>query len=191
VSTSTTSEAFFEAKYRQQADPWSFASDSYEQARYSAVIAALAGRQFKRTFEPGCSIGVLTERLAQISAWVEAIDISATAVSQAQERCSHLANVTVRQGALPDDIPPGEFDLLLFCEIGYYFDPPVLSVLIDHLAKRIPRNGVFLGAHWLGNSRDHRLHGEEVHSLIDRSPQLRRAATYRFSKFRIEQWIKT
>ena len=71
-------------------------------------------------FEPGCSIGVLTERLARICDQVEAMDISPTAVARTRDRCGLLQNVTVSHGALPVDLPTGYFDLIVLSEIGYY-----------------------------------------------------------------------
>ena len=68
-------------------------------------MQALSPRRYRHAFEPGCSIGVLTERLAIICECVDAINISSTAVRQASLRCSRLSNVTIRQGALPTDIP--------------------------------------------------------------------------------------
>ena len=84
MTQDTTTEAFFEAKYQLDPDPWDFENDAYERSRYSAVIQALADQRFARAFEPGCSVGVLTEQLAHIATRVEAIDISATAVSKAR-----------------------------------------------------------------------------------------------------------
>ena len=73
--------AFFEEVYQRAADPWDFAGSAYEQGRYDATMQALAGCCFRRAFEPGCSVGVLTERLARICVRVDAVDLSATAVA--------------------------------------------------------------------------------------------------------------
>jgi len=127
MSEDTASQALFEAKYRHDGDLWDFATSTYEQTRYSAILSSLNGRRFRRAFEPGCSIGILTARLAAQCGRVEAIDISTTAASRAEERCRPLSNVNVRQGSLPGDIPGGAFDLILFIEIGYYFHPTVLT----------------------------------------------------------------
>lgn len=60
---------------------------------------ALVGRRFVRAFEAGCSIGVLTARLATICNRVEAVE-------RARERCREYPNVRVTRGALPEAIPP-------------------------------------------------------------------------------------
>ena len=127
MTTNTTNRDFFEAKYRENNDPWAFASNDYEQNRYSAILRALDHRRYRRAFEPGCSIGILTARLAPICEHVDAIDISPTAVMQAREYCRSLSNVHVDSGAFPADVPAGTFDLVVLSEIGYYFDRQELS----------------------------------------------------------------
>ncbi len=38
MTTNTTNQEFFEAKYRENSDPWAFASNDYEQNRYSEIL---------------------------------------------------------------------------------------------------------------------------------------------------------
>jgi protein-L-isoaspartate O-methyltransferase len=190
MSEDTASQAFFEAKYRQNGDPWDFATSAYEQTRYSAILSSLGDRRFRRAFEPGCSIGVLTQCLAGKCGQVEAIEISSTAAGRAQERCRLLSNVNVRQGSLPSDIPGETFDLILFSEIGYYFQPATLTALVTQLAHRLEAGGVLLAAHWLGVSADHQLGGDQVHDLLSTIPGLRASFAQRHSAFRINHWTK-
>ena len=95
MTTNTTSQTFFEEKYANDPDPWAFASSAYELNRYDATISALQRRRYQRAFEPGCSVGVLTARLATLCDHVDAIDISPTAVERARERCRDLHNVSL------------------------------------------------------------------------------------------------
>jgi hypothetical protein len=66
----TVSKEFFEEKYRANRDPWNFSSSSYELNRYDDIARLLGDRSFNRAFEPACSIGVLTKRLAAMRASV-------------------------------------------------------------------------------------------------------------------------
>jgi SAM-dependent methyltransferase len=115
----TTSQAFFDAIYERSSDPWSFATDPTERARYSDIVSLLGNIQFRSGFEPGCSIGELTVMLAPRCERLLAIDISPRAVALARQRCRGIANVEVRHGRLPDDLPKPDVDLVVLSEIGY------------------------------------------------------------------------
>lgn len=160
------SEAAFEAKYRQSADPWQFAASPYEQRRYATTLRALTRAHYARVFEPGCSVGVLTAALAHRSDTLLASDIAPTAVRLARERCAGLANVTIEQGDLGESVPLGPFDLIVFSEIGYYFQPGSLARIAGSLGKALAPGGELVAVHWRGDSADHMLHGDRVHSIL-------------------------
>lgn len=188
MAIDTVSKEFFEGKYQMDSDPWKFASNSYELNRYAEIMRSLEGRRFAAGFEPGCSIGVLTERLASVCGRLWAMDISPTAVTAARQRCAHLRNVSISQGALPDDVPACDFELIVFSEIGYYFEPDTLVKIRDRLTESLRPNGVLIGAHWLGVSPDHVLHGETVHQVLHAGRGVRLTASQRFDGFLLERW---
>jgi hypothetical protein len=190
MSVETTSRQFFDALYQRNPDPWQFASSDYELGRYERIVQALSGSRYERSFEPGCSIGVLTEQLASLSDAVEALDISGVAVDRARRRCSHLTNVHVRQGTIAKDIPAGEFDLIVFSEIGYYFDATRLASLVDQLISVTSPGGTFLAAHWLGASVDHLLSGDRVHEVILEAEGLVLDYSERHAEFRVDRWLR-
>jgi len=175
--------------YADVADPWTFATSPYQHYRYARILNALGRRRYQRAFEPGCSIGVLTEQLALVCAYVEATDISATAASRAQDRCRALPNVIIKQGGLPDQIPNGTFDLIIFSEIGYYFDRPTLVSLAQELFNRLRSGGMFLAVHWLGVSPDHRLTGDQVHELLE-ATILAPTRSERYEGFCLDCWSR-
>ena len=165
----TTSAAFFEAKYAAVDDPWDFATDPAERARYADLLSMLGDRRYERGFEPGCSIGELSVLLAPRCASLLAIDISSIAVDRARRRCRDLPQVELRVGRLPDDLPTdhrGAFDLVVFSEVGYYFDRPTLRRLIDRLAALLEPGGELVAVHWTGRSDDHLITGEAVHEEL-------------------------
>ena len=188
MKASTTSAEFFEQKYREQADPWNFAHSDYERSRYDAIIGALGRRRYERAFEPGCSVGELTWRLATKCRQVDAMDISATAIDRAKLRCSGLPNVDLRVGGLPHQIPDGTFDLIVFSEIGYYFDEARLQELVTTLVQKIQPSGTLLAAHWLGTSKDHVLSGDRVHEILGSLEGLWLAYSERHEGFRLDRW---
>ena len=183
------SQDFFESKYQADSDPWRFADSPYERNRYAEIVNALSGHRFHRAFEPGCSIGALTELLAPVCDTVLAFDISPTAAARAQARCARFPGVTVRVGSLPADIPDGRFDLIVFSEIGYYFDRTTLVSLVTNLLTRLQPGGTLLAAHWLGSSPDHILSGDDVHECLSKALGPPPAETSQcFEGFRLDVW---
>ena len=185
-----SSAAFFEAKYQEKLDPWNFSCNPYELQRYDAIINAIAHRRYGRVFEPGCSIGVLTERLAANCDELYAIDFSPSAIARARARCAHLPQVEVRCAALPEGTPAKDFDLLVLSEIGYYFaaqDWQRISIaLIDPLAQ----GATILAAHWLGYSRDHRISGDKVHEILLSHPKVRGDHSEYGPKMRLDRLVR-
>jgi SAM-dependent methyltransferase len=186
----TSTAAFFEDKYRRNPDPWGFATDPYEQQRYGAIVEALSGRRYRRAFEPGCSIGALTERLAECCDEVVAIDFSATAAGEARARCAGFPQVYVACGSLVDCELDGMFDLMVLSEIGYYFERDVWQGIVCELVKHLEDGGTVLAAHWLGVSGDHRISGDEVHEVLLRSSGLEVVHSERYSAMRLDRMVK-
>ena len=189
----TTSAEFFEAKYKQNADPWGFEYKPYELQRYEAILAALAPRRYKRAFEPGCSVGVLTAKLAGICDAVEACDFSQIAVEQAIQRCAALPHVHITLGPLTkksasEMMATGPFDLIVLSEIGYYFKLADLRTLISNLVTPLPQGATLLASHWLGTTEDHILSGDQVHQTIAENPLLKHEHAERHEHFRLDRW---
>jgi SAM-dependent methyltransferase len=182
------SQAFFEGRYLASSDPWQFASSSYELKRYRATIDALSRASYRRGFEPGCSVGVLTAELAPRVKHLIACDISPTAVARAKRRCGEFGHVDIYQGDAAAGAPEGSFDLVVFSELGYYFSADRLQSIVRQLADRLEPGGEFLAVHWLGDSPDHLLHGDEVHEVLAQTPPGEWIGGSRQVGFRIDSW---
>lgn len=185
-ASNAASPAFFEAKYRRTADPWCFETSPYETARYDAALHAISHRRYGRAFEPGCSVGAFTRRLARICDEIVATDVSATAVKIAQSRCRLLPNVRIDRAGLPESIPSGPFDLVVLSEIGYYFDVAQLDFVLWSLMDELTPGGVLLAVHWLGTSPDHRLSGDQVHQRIREIAPLKLILSERYEASAVE-----
>lgn len=186
----TTTAAFFDDMYRHNADPWNFEGSGYEQERYAKILGSAGGRRYSRAFEPGCSIGVLTQKLASLCDRLEAIEISSTAAAKARERCKGLPQVQIEGGSLPEAIPNGKFDLIVFSEIGYYFEEEQLRDIVGRLAENLGQKGNFIAAHWLGTSTDHLLSGDEVHQIIRDCDLLLLDHEERYTHFRLDRMVR-
>ena len=60
----TLDPGYFRDCYAASADPWGLAERWYEARKYALSLALLPAERYGAAFEPGCSIGVLTARLA-------------------------------------------------------------------------------------------------------------------------------
>jgi cyclopropane fatty-acyl-phospholipid synthase-like methyltransferase len=159
--TSTLSAAYFEGLYRADEDPWRFRTSPYEEAKYHRTLEVLGTEGASRALEIGCSIGVLTEKLADRCAALLATDLSAIALEAARRRCEGRANVAFECAPTPLYVPEGRFDLIVLSEVLYYFAPTDLerlAVKISHAAA--PRARLLL-VHWLGET-DYPLAADEA-----------------------------
>jgi SAM-dependent methyltransferase len=180
----------FEIRYRTARDPWNFAHSPYERGRYRDTLDGLSRSRYRSAYEPGCSIGELTAQLALRCDRVQATDISPTAVSRARQRCAQFRNVSIACADVSDDIAGGPFDLIVFSEIGYYFSRGQLSGIARRLSRTMEPDGEFVAVHWLGDSIDHVLHGDDVHEVLEQSLGLAPATRRRAPGYRIDSWVR-
>jgi predicted TPR repeat methyltransferase len=157
-------------------------------SRYDAIMQNIAHRRYRSIYEPGCSVGVLTSRLAAIGDRIDAMDLSMTAVQRARKRCQPFPHVHVSHGRLPEDLPDRKFDLIVFSEIGYYFPKELLFTLTTTLLDKLALGGTFIACHWLGFSPDHLLSGNEVHQVLNTVEGLKQESARCCSQFRMDRW---
>ena len=186
----TTSSEAFERRYRQKPDPWDFATSSYELGRYDSMLNALSRATYRLIYEPGCSVGVLTERLSRIAERVIAADFAPSAVAQAQQRCARLWNVEFEVADVRHFVPAERPDLIVFSEIGYYFPVHEVGRIGRFLGEQLAPGGELLAVHWLGCSGDHVLHGDEVHEKLRETLPLAWITGARREGFRLDSWRK-
>jgi SAM-dependent methyltransferase len=153
----------FDALYRDDADPWAFTTSRYELDKYDTTVAGLHAARYTRCFEPACSIGVLTERLAVRADAVVACDASPVAIGTARERLRDVQNVEFVAAVIPEWWPSGTFDLVVLSELGYYWDIPGWRDVLRRVAHSLAPGGELMAVHWLGSSPDHVLDGATVH----------------------------
>ena len=128
-------EAGFDALYRSDPDPWDFETSAYERAKYDATLAALRARRFTHAIEIGCSIGLLTQRLADVAERVTGVDVSSVALERARERVPTARFV---HADVPDGWPEGPYDLVVLSEVLYFLEPDE----IRRLARLVRRDTV-------------------------------------------------
>jgi predicted TPR repeat methyltransferase len=112
-------QAFFEGLW-QNGDHWEIESSAFEQARYKRLLVLLHGRHYSKVLELGCGAGAFTRHLAGLAEHVVALDISPTAIAQAQTL--ELPTVDFRQtNAMEYDLHrEGPWDLVVLSETICY-----------------------------------------------------------------------
>ena len=156
----------FDGMYDDANDPWGFATSAYELDRYQTTITSLSRSKYLRCFEPACSIGVLTERLATHADHVVACDGSANAIEQAKRRLAATAGVELVAAAIPEWWPTGQFDLIVLSELGYYWDTAGWGNIIERCRASTSDGAEVIAVHWLGSSPDHVIDGRSVHAEL-------------------------
>jgi trans-aconitate methyltransferase len=158
--------AYFDQMYAAADDPWGLATRWYEARKYALSLALLPERHYRAAFEPGCSVGVLTTMLAARCGQVLAWDASAGAVRSAAARTAALPNVCVRRGTIPGEWPPGQFDLIVFSEVLYYFAGGALGEVLDAGVASLRPGGTLLAVHWRHPVADYPRSGDDVHRVL-------------------------
>lgn len=154
---------FFERMYRGGGEPWAYSERAVEMLRLERVAEMVAAHAPRSVLEIGCSLGMMTERLAALPVRLVAMDISATAVGRARERlvARGAAAPSLAVGsALRLPVAPASFDLVLAAdglngwelsradrtaaldEIHRVLRPGGLALLTDHM--RPERFGAFV-----------------------------------------------
>ncbi len=156
--TETIRPDYFDGLYAADPDPWRFATSDYERGKYAATLAALPSRRFQAGLEVGCSIGVLTQQLAPHCDTLLALDVAETALTQARARCP---DVRFERRVIPDEWPPGRFDLIMFSEVLYYLDAAGIRATAARAIEALRPGGCILMVHYLGGT-DYPSTGDEA-----------------------------
>jgi len=185
---------YFDDVYRANTDPWAFASSPYERQKYADTLAALDRPRYERTFEIGCSIGVLTAQLALRCGRLLGVDVSEAALVQARQRCADLPQVELRKMQVPREFPAEQFDLILLSEVGYYWAPADLARAADLMLAALPTGAELLLVHWTPVVPDYPQTGDEVHEffLQKAGPEgpLKHLHGHRADKYRLDLFTK-
>ena len=107
--TARLPDAYFERMYAASGDPWQLGERWYEKRKYAITLALLPYQRYRHAFEPGCSVGVLTEQLVRRCDHVTSTDVAPTALDATHRRLSRGGvrdRVTLLQRSLDDPWPP-------------------------------------------------------------------------------------
>lgn len=157
--------ACFAALFADGADPWKFASSDYKRRKYHATLDALTRKQYRRGFEVGCSIGVLTKLLAGRADSLLAVDLDLVTLERARTRCAAHTNVGFSQMAIPRNWPDGAFDLIVLSEVLCFLAPEDIARTAELALQSLPQDGCIVLVNWTGLT-DHPCGGDEAADLF-------------------------
>ena len=185
----TLEPAYFDRMYAASGDPWGFTSRWYEKRKCAIALAMLPRERYHDAFEPGCSIGVMTEQLGPRCARLRSCDVSDAAVQAAAGRTAHQPGVRVEQRVLPRDWPPGDFDLIVFSEFLYYFGGADLRRVLGMSVAALRPGGTLLAVHWRHPVPEYPRNGDDVHEVLAGQQGLSRLAEHREPDFVAEVYL--
>ncbi|MGW9020262.1 PIG-L family deacetylase [Leucobacter chromiiresistens] len=155
---------YFDALYTRSDDPWSFRTRWYESRKRALTVASLTRERFRSGLEIGCSVGHLSELLAERCDALLAVDISERAIAEA--RRTARAGVEFAVHDVRDDLPGGRFDLVVLSEVAYYWDEAELRAIRSRIRRALAPDGILVACHWRHPVAAHRLSGDRVHEIL-------------------------
>lgn len=182
----TLNPGYFSERYAACPDPYGLADRWYEARKYAITVALLPRQHYGAAFEPGCSIGVLTAQLAPRCGSLLACDAVPDAVAAARARTAESPGVRVEHRVIPRDWPPGQFDLIVFSELLYYFDDGDLDRVLRLGVSALGPGGHLLAVHWRHPAPDHPRTGDAAQQALAGHPGLARLAGYQDPDFTAE-----
>jgi hypothetical protein len=174
-------DGYFDAMYAKSRDPWQLAGRWYEWRKYAITMAMLPRPRYRHGYEPGCSVGVLTELLTTRCDHVTATDVASTALETTAERLERggrSEQVTLDRRSLDSGWPAGVFDLVVLSEVAYYFDAESLRAVLDRECPQLATGATVIAAHWRHAVEDYPLTGDEANFIIADTAELQALAHY-------------
>ncbi|WP_250029583.1 class I SAM-dependent methyltransferase [Paractinoplanes maris] len=187
----TVSLDYFTGLYLAKDDPWDLATKWHDQRKYAVTMASLPREHYRRCYEPGASIGLLTRLLAARCDEVLAVDSVDSAVEQAREALRDLSHVRVERANLPAELPAGTFDLIVVGDLLYYFDEADLRATLDGLVQCLEPGGDIVGVHFRDRATGGNYDGHQVHEALAARPGLERVVHHEDEWFLLDVFRRT
>jgi len=175
-------DRYFDQLYMRSPDPWQLANRWYERRKYAAIMSLLPYQRYRHAFEPGCSIGLLTHMLTERCDHVTATDVAIPALDGASRRlraAGRRDQVTLLRRSMDEPWPPGQFDLVVISDVGYYLASWMLRGVLDRECAKLSRNATVVAAHWRRPVADYPMSGERANDIIAATAGLYLIGSYR------------
>ena len=160
--------------YLAKDDPWDLATKWHDERKYAVTVASLPRPRYRRCYEPGCSIGLLTRLLAPRCDEVLAVDSVESAVEQTRDAVREFPHVRAEVANLPADLPNATFDLIVVGDLLYYLSETDLTAVLDGLLDRLEPAGDIVAVHFRDRQNGGSYDGFNVHAALLERPGLDR-----------------
>jgi hypothetical protein len=187
--TARLTDDYFDQMYSESDDPWQLQGRWYERRKYAITLALLPYERYRHAFEPGCSVGVLTEQLAGRCDHVTSTDVASAALDATHRRLAaagRRSQVTLLRAALDETWPPRQFDLVVLSELCYYLDAQALREVLDREVPRLAPSATIIAAHWRHPVAEYPMTGDHASDVIAATPGLHHIGEYRDADVIIE-----
>ncbi|MCV7419379.1 methyltransferase domain-containing protein [Mycobacterium yunnanensis] len=171
-------DEYFDDVYADSSDPWGMAERWYERRKYSITMAMLPQQRYRHAFEPGCSIGMLTERLVERCDRVTSYDVAQAALDITRGRLGDRDGLELVRSSLDAAWPGGDVDLVVISEVAYYLSEAALRRVLDRECPRLAVGTTLLAAHWRHPVADYPLTGDRANAVIGETAGLTPVAHY-------------
>ncbi|XVV16988.1 class I SAM-dependent methyltransferase [Actinoplanes sp. CA-131856] len=188
---SSVSVDHFTNMYLVKDDPWDLATKWHDKRKYAVTMASLPREHYRRCYEPGASIGLLTRMLAGRCDEVLAVDSVEEAVVAARASLADLPNVSYERANLPDGLPEGTFDLIVIGDLLYYLSAEDLERLLDGLFERLEPGGDIVSVHFSNRADGGNYDGFNVHAALAERPGLERLVHHDDEWFLLDAFRRT
>jgi SAM-dependent methyltransferase len=181
---------YFDQLFAGNDDPWAFRQRWYEQRKRALTLAVLPRPRYTSIFEPGCANGELSAELAPRCDRLVCCDTAAAAVALAKTRLMGFPHAQVQQSRLPEQWPPGAFELIVLSELCYYLDAEDLHRLVDRALASLTEDGQLLACHWRPTIEGCPQNAEQVHALLQQRLGMPAVVQHHESDFLLDLWSR-
>src|SRR5581483_3911309 len=109
-------------------------------------------------------------------------------VARAREIMGLRRNVYISTMRVPQEWPPGHFDLVVLGEFLYYLPPPEIRRVAEHAAASLLEGGELVACHSRRAVADTGLSGDDVHTELHAALPLKHVFRHQESDFVLETW---
>ncbi len=188
--SSSVDDDYFNALFKGNDDPWAFKQRWYERRKRALTLAALPKERYQWIFEPGCANGELSADLANRCERLICCDTCLPAVELARKRLAGFTHVSVMHGRLPQQWPEGQFDLIVFSELGYYLNERDLQLWIDRALQSLTQDGQLLACHWRPQIDGCPMSAEQVHAVLQKRLGMHPLFNHQEPDFLLDLWSR-